>query len=245
MVSCRVLCSFNPILRKKLMMNQSRSDLLIRHAGSCRGTAGLPSAQTGSKVWDRHMLLVLIPLLPTCTPPPSQRNTTQRCTYIQVWFLRLQVFHREVQRPGEVLLRRDHDRLAHDGAFAGPGGDRLAQHHGPRHGDEYVPPLSSMKHQPITFFYWVGGKKNIKCFFHRLARNSSRYFSFQFSSNVTNGTLEENRWLQVPTQIWQTGNNQSDEKPGTNDDWFPEGACSLPLLCLSLCLALTPFKISG
>ena len=49
-----------------------------------------------------------------------------------------QVFHRAVQWPGQVLLHRNHVRVADDGAFAGPRGDRLAQHHRPRHGDEYV-----------------------------------------------------------------------------------------------------------
>lgn len=70
----------------------------------------------------------------------SKKHTTVHL--IQHWYswvvLCHQVFHREVQWPREVLLHRDHVRVADDGAFAGPRGDRLAQHHCPRHGDEYV-----------------------------------------------------------------------------------------------------------
>lgn len=77
---------------------------------------------------------------------PSVRITSSRkhttLHLIQHWYscvvLCHQVFHREVQWPREVLLHRDHFRVADDGAFAGPRGGRLAQHHCPRHGDEYV-----------------------------------------------------------------------------------------------------------
>lgn len=49
-----------------------------------------------------------------------------------------QVLPGEVQRPRQVLLPGDHQRRADDGAAAGPGAERLAQRHRPRHGDEYV-----------------------------------------------------------------------------------------------------------
>lgn len=58
------------------------------------------------------------------------------CHYVII--LCHQVLHRQIQWPRQVLLHRNHLRVTDDGALARPRGSRLAQHHHPRHGDEYV-----------------------------------------------------------------------------------------------------------